>query len=130
MDKSPAQWMVTPLRKYASFEGRARRREYWWFALFVILVVTLLAVADIILLGVDEFAVYGGGPLVGLGSLALFLPNLAVAVRRLHDHDRSGWYILLGLVPFIGAIILLYWYVTRGTIGNNRFGSDPLDEAL
>ena len=130
MDKTPTQWMVTPLRKYATFEGRARRKEYWWFALFVILVITGLAIFDIMLVGLEEFAVYGGGPLVGLGSLALVLPNLGVAVRRLHDHDRSGWYVLLGLLPFIGAIILLYWYVTRGTVGDNRFGSDPLAEVL
>lgn len=128
MDKSAVQWMVEPLRKYVTFDGRARRKEYWWFALFAGLVTTVLLIGDILLVGVDTVAVYGGGPMLALGSLALALPSLAVTVRRLHDHDRSGWFILIALLPIVGAIVLFIWYVTRGTAGPNRFGPDPLGQ--
>jgi uncharacterized membrane protein YhaH (DUF805 family) len=68
----------------------------------------------------------GVSPISSLVSLALFLPGLAVSVRRLHDTDRSGWWVLLFLIPLIGAIVLLIWYCSRGTPGGNRFGPDPL----
>ena len=126
MDKSATQWMIEPLRKYATFSGRARRKEYWWFALFTFLVTMMLAIGDYILVGSENMAVYGAGPLLGFGSLALILPSLAVTVRRLHDRDKSGWFILLGLLPIVGAIVLFVWYVSRGTAGDNRFGPDPL----
>ncbi len=126
MDKSATQWMIEPLRKYATFSGRARRKEYWWFALFTGLVSMVCTIGDFIIMGADEMFVYGGGPLLGIASLALILPSLAVTVRRLHDRDRSGWFILLGLLPLVGVIILFIWYVSRGTIGDNRFGPDPL----
>ena len=126
MDQSATHWMFEPLRKYATFAGRARRKEYWWFMLFYSLVMTGLVIGDMMLVGPDAVAIYGGGPLTGIGFLAFFLPGLAVTVRRLHDHDRSGWFILLGLLPFIGAIILFIFNVQRGTIGDNRFGPDPL----
>ena len=118
--------MFEPLRKYATFAGRARRKEYWWFMLFYGLVMSGLVIGDMMLVGPYAVAIYGGGPLTGIGFLAFFLPGLAVTVRRLHDHDRSGWFILLGLLPFIGAIILFIFNVQRGTIGDNRFGPDPL----
>lgn len=130
MGRSVTYWMFEPLQKYVTFTGRARRKEYWWFALFTALVTTLLLIGDMILMGPDAMMTYGAGPLLGLGSLALFLPSLAVTVRRLHDHDRSGWFILLGLLPIIGAIVLFIWYVQRGTVGANRYGPDPLTEPL
>jgi uncharacterized membrane protein YhaH (DUF805 family) len=102
---------------YVGFEGRAGRAEYWWWQLFMVLVAVLLG-------GVT----YGLDPLaqpVGLVGLLLFLPSLAVAVRRLHDIDRSGWYILVALLPVIGTLILLWWYLKPGTPGPNRFGPDP-----
>ena len=126
MDKSATQWMLTPLRKYADFGGRARRKEYWWYILFTGLLAMVALAGDIQILGLDEVALYGGGPLTGLLGLALFLPTLGVTVRRLHDGDRSGWWILVAFLPLVGALLLLFWYCSRGTIGPNRFGADPI----
>lgn len=127
MEKSATQWMTEPLRKYATFSGRARRKEYWWYQLFAGLVVVGLTIVDSMLFEFDRIADYGGaGPLVGLAALALIVPSIAVSVRRLHDLDKSAWYLLIGLIPLIGGIILFIWYVSRGTVGDNGFGSDPL----
>jgi uncharacterized membrane protein YhaH (DUF805 family) len=126
MDKTPTQWMVTPLRKYVDFGGRARRKEYWWYILLTGLLATVTLVVDVTIVGFETVALYGSGPLTGLLALALFLPSLGVTIRRLHDHDRSGWWVLLGLLPLVGALVLLYWYATRGTVGANRYGPDPL----
>lgn len=123
MDKSATQWMVEPLRNYANFQGRARRKEYWWFELLVIVVSFVLSIVDTMIFGAT-FA--GIGMLGGMAALALLVPNLAVGVRRLHDRDQSGWWLLLGAVPLIGGLILLFWFVQRGTVGDNRFGADPL----
>jgi uncharacterized membrane protein YhaH (DUF805 family) len=128
MDKSAIQWMVEPFRKYASFSGRARRAEYWWFTLFVALVIAGLTIVDTMIIGMESIETYGIGPLGALFSLALLLPSLALTVRRLHDRDKSGWWILWALLPLIGGLILLYQYVQRGTIGDNRFGADPISE--
>ena len=125
MEKSAIQWMVTPLQKYADFSGRARRAEYWWYTLFSTLVSIALTVVDTTVLG-SGGAAGGIGVLSGLWSLALLIPSLAVSVRRLHDKDKSGWWLLIGLVPIVGAIVLLVWFCTRGTEGPNQFGPDPL----
>jgi uncharacterized membrane protein YhaH (DUF805 family) len=106
------QAIQSGLSKYAVFEGRASRSEYWWFQLFV-----ALAAGPISIL--SEWA-------SGVAALLLFLPSLALAVRRLHDTDKSGWWLLLVLIPLIGAVVLLVFYLTRGTDGSNRFGPDPL----
>jgi len=103
--------------KYATFSGRARRSEYWWFALFQALV-------NIVAYGIEQQT--DGGLIGNLIELALVLPALAVAVRRLHDIDRSGWWLLIGVIPVIGWIVLLIWACTQGTLGPNRFGPDPL----
>lgn len=102
--------------KYATFTGRARRAEYWWFFLFTFLASFLLAIFD-------EAA---GVSLSGAFSLAVFIPAIAVTARRLHDTGRSGWWQLLVLVPLIGVIVLLVWLVTRGKSGPNAYGGDPL----
>ena len=125
-DRTAAQWMVEPLRKYASFGGRARRAEYWWFQLFCFGISIPLTLADTMIFGTDGGFGYGIGPLAGLFALAVFLPGLAVSFRRLHDLGRSAWWLLILLIPFIGMIVLLVWFVQRGTIGSNRFGADPL----
>lgn len=111
--------------KYVTFEGRARRSELWWFALFILLGNIVFGLLDALLFG----AMAGGGefsPLGSLFSLAVFLPSIAVGVRRLHDLDRSGWWYLLVLIPLIGMLVLLFFFVQRGTAGPNRFGADPL----
>lgn len=100
--------------KYADFNGRARRSEFWWFVLFNIIA---SGVADIL-----SRAILGNDALSGLYSLAVLIPSLAVSVRRLHDIDRSGWWLFLGLLPLIGAIVLIVWYAKPGTPGGNSFG--------
>lgn len=113
------------LTKYVQFGGRARRAEYWWFILFSILVGVLTSLLDIAL-GTDFENSAASGGLFGLiANLALLLPSLAVAVRRLHDLDRSGWWLLIGLIPILGAIVLLVFFVQDGTPGVNRFGPSP-----
>ena len=106
------------LANYATFSGRARRSEFWFFWLFNILVQIVANVVDSAILG-------GAGVLSAIASLALLLPGLAVSARRLHDGGRSGWWLLIGLVPLVGVILLIIWYVGRGEDGPNRFGPDP-----
>lgn len=122
-------------RKYVTFGGRASRSEYWWWVLFIILSSIVVGIVESALgLGsgtVTELegglsASYAGGPLSIIWSLVNLLPGIAVGVRRLHDTDRSGWWLLIGLVPLIGAIVLLVFFCTKGTAGPNRFGHDPL----
>ena len=105
------------LSKYATFHGRARRSEYWWFALFNLIVSVVAAIIDRALGGGQIFQV--------LVSLALFLPSLAVAIRRLHDTNRSGWWILIGLIPLVGFIILIVWFCTDSAPGDNNYGPYP-----
>jgi uncharacterized membrane protein YhaH (DUF805 family) len=109
----------TCFSKYATFRGRARRPEYWWWTLFTILLSIPLAVLDVIIEGAN-----GPSVLSNLANLALFLPSLAVGVRRLHDTDRRGWWLLLWIIPLIGWIIIIVFLCQRGTEGANRFGSD------
>jgi uncharacterized membrane protein YhaH (DUF805 family) len=111
---------------YANFRGRASRSEFWWFQLFLLL-------GGIVAGLLDQFAnssVLGGSPLATLFWLATIIPDLAVTVRRLHDTDSSGWWILLGLIPLIGVIVLIVWWCQEGSRGYNRFGADPLQPAL
>jgi len=104
----------TCLTKYATFAGRARRSEYWYFTLFNTIVSIALDVA-----GLDQIGLFY--------ALVTFLPSLAASVRRLHDTDRSGWWLLLMFIPIIGWILLIVWFASRGTAGTNRFGDDPLE---
>jgi uncharacterized membrane protein YhaH (DUF805 family) len=121
--------------KYATFGGRARRSEYWWWILYMILSGIVIAMIESSLgLGMGHMAMgggemsagYEGGPLTILWSLANLLPGLGVGVRRLHDTERSGWWLLIALVPLIGAIVLLVFLTTKGTSGPNSFGPDPI----
>lgn len=116
------EWMLMPLRRYAQFSGRSRRKEYWMYTLFIVLV-SLIAGAIDGALGLAGEAGYG--PLGGIFALATLVPSIAVGIRRLHDTDRSGWWLLIALVPLIGAFVLLYFFVSEGTSGPNRFGEDP-----
>lgn len=112
----------TCLSKYVTFSGRAARSEFWWFNLFVVIVTIVLTGVDFIVFGLQDLF----SPLSDLFSLAVLLPSLAVLARRLHDLDRSAWWMLLMFVPIVGWIILLIWNCTKGTDGPNRFGPDPL----
>jgi len=113
----------TGFQKYIGFSGRAARSEYWYWVLFVLLLQIVGWLIDMTLFG---FNTTGVNPISSLLSLATFLPGLAVSIRRLHDIDRVGWWVLLGLIPVIGWIVLIYWACLRGTVGANRFGPDPL----
>ncbi|HEX5994996.1 MAG TPA: DUF805 domain-containing protein [Jiangellales bacterium] len=117
------------LTQYVGFKGRARRSEYWWFALFTVLVGIVAAILDSVL--GTAFGSDGSTGVIGiLLNLALLLPTLAVAVRRLHDTDRSGWWLLIALVPIVGAIVLLVFFVMDSTPGTNRFGANPKERPL
>ena len=100
--------------KYVDFNGRAQRSELWWFVLFNFVVSILLSAVL-------------GEMLGSLYSLAVFLPSIAVAARRLHDIGRSGWWQLIGLIPLIGLIVLIYWFVQPGQPGSNEHGPNPVE---
>jgi len=116
-------WYLEVLRKYAVFSGRARRKEYWFFVLFNIIVSIVLAVVDNIIGTYD--AQNGIGLLGGIYALAVLIPGIAVSVRRLHDTGRSGWWLLLILVPVIGAIVVLIFMVLDSKPGENEYGPNP-----
>ncbi|GGJ23730.1 DUF805 domain-containing protein [Paenibacillus hunanensis] len=110
-------WYLKVLKDYVNFQGRARRKEYWMYVLISIPIILVLYLLES-LIGIN-------GVLTFVYSLAVLLPGLGVIVRRLHDTDRSGWWILIGLVPFVGSIILIVFLCLEGTPGDNRFGSNP-----
>lgn len=117
------KWFLAALKKYADFSGRARRSEYWYFALFFILICIGLVFIDG-LIGTVRPEV-GIGILTGLFILAMLVPSLAVTVRRLHDTDRSGWWYFIQLVPLVGPIVLFVFTVQDSQAGTNRFGPNP-----
>ena len=135
------EWAILPLKKYAVFSGRARPKEYWMFVLFMIIGIVVLTFVDSALgLGgsseryadasstaVGAGFYNSGGLLTALFALGLLVPSIAVGVRRLHDTDRSGWWLLIGLIPLIGSFVLLVFMVSSGTRGPNRFGPDPIE---
>lgn len=132
------KWMLTPYRRYFDFSGRSRRTEYW---MFLLLGVILQALAFMLLLSGDystrDISTPGAAatetsslPAIGLAILVIyalvsFIPGIAVQVRRFHDQNRSGWFSLIGLVPFIGGPIVVIFMCLNGSTGPNRFGSDP-----
>ncbi len=109
--------------KYATFKGRARRSEYWWFVLFYSLVLIAAAILDNLFGITIEHTFYGA--IYCIAALVLFLPNLAVTVRRLHDINKSGWNILWGIIPLIGAILLLVWCCQDSKAEVNQYGESP-----
>ena len=112
----------TCFQKYVEFNGRATRSEYWYFVLFLLGIGLVLAVVDGTVYGFGE---HGSQPFSSVFSLVTFLPSLAVAVRRLHDIGRSGWWILIALIPLVGAVVLIVWMATESDRGANEFGPDP-----
>ena len=118
------EWATLPLKRYAEFTGRSRRKEYWMFVLLSIGIYLIASILDRIA-GMNGMIAGRYGPITALVALGLLVPSLAVSVRRLHDSDRSGWWLLLGLVPIFGEIIVLVFMVLKGTRGANRFGADP-----
>ena len=120
-------WYLTALKKYAEFSGRSRRKEYWYFVLFYIIFGVVLAFIDDMTGTLDAQA--GIGLLSGVFALAMLIPSFAVSVRRLHDTDRSGWWLLISLIPLIGALVLLLFMVGDSKSGENQYGSNPKDVA-
>jgi uncharacterized membrane protein YhaH (DUF805 family) len=116
-------WYLDVLKKYAVFNGRARRKEYWMFFLVNIIVSLVLAFVD------SKLGLFN--PEVGIGTLgtiyglAILLPAIGVSIRRLHDTGRSGWWMLIGFVPLIGGIVLLVFFVFDSTPGSNEYGPNP-----
>jgi len=104
------------LKKYAVFEGRARRKEYWMFVLCNALVSIVLSLILHVLDIPSLFFLY---------ALAVLIPSIAVGVRRLHDTDRTGWWYLIGLIPLVGAIILIVFFATDSQPGSNQYGPNP-----
>jgi uncharacterized membrane protein YhaH (DUF805 family) len=119
-------WYLKVLRHYADFSGRARRKDFWYFSLVSFIVNLVVVGIDVVIvepLGLTfEFDV---GPWTCLCQLAVLVPSLAVSVRRIQDLDRSGWWVALILVPFIGWLVLLAVFVTKGTTSPNLYGPDP-----
>ncbi len=110
-------WKLVVLERYAKFDGRAGRAEFWWYVLANIVVYVALGIlAQISGIFLILYFLFG---------LAMLVPSVAVAIRRLHDTDKSGWLILIGLVPFVGWIILLVFYALEGTNGQNQYGAGP-----
>ena len=113
------EWYLKVVRdNYANFEGRARRSEYWYFILFHVIILIILATTSIL---VGEFFMI----VYALYALATLIPYFAVVVRRLHDIGKSGWFFFVSLIPFIGGIWLLILLFTEGDNGPNEYGEDP-----
>lgn len=137
-------WMLMPLRRYADFSGRSRRKEYWMFFLLQMIVYAIGLALIFAGMPWDDFAAqqagayvtpteaqapgplfWAGSVFLGLWVLGTLVPNIAVHVRRFHDQDKSGWMYLLGFIPYIGGLIVLVFMFLEGTRGPNRFGPDP-----
>ena len=117
-------WYLDAWKNYITFAGRSRRKAYWVFFVFNVIATILANLIDNVL-GLAGQSVYG--PVSMLYALAVFLPGLALAVRRLHDTGRSGWWMLLGFIPLIGWIVLLIFFVTDSQPGSNPYGPNPKD---
>lgn len=109
-------WYIKCWQQYADFRGRARRSEYWYFVLFNLIVETVLEAIAYLL---------GANFLLSIYGLAIFIPSLAVGVRRLHDAGKSGWYMLVALIPLIGWIWLIILYCRDSQHGTNEWGPNP-----
>lgn len=116
-------WYLDVLKKYAVFNGRARRKEYWMFVLFNLIASVVLSFIDHL---IGTFSADASiGLLSGIYALAIFLPGLAVTVRRLHDTDRTGWWVLIGLIPLIGAVVLIVFLAFDSNPRQNQYGDNP-----
>ncbi|ODG93144.1 MULTISPECIES: DUF805 domain-containing protein [Bacillaceae] len=111
------EWYLKVLKNYVVFSGRARRTEYWMFFLFNAIITIILSILQSIA-DIDNI-------LTGIYGLLTILPSLAVGARRLHDSGRSGWWLLIGIIPFIGTIILIVFFCLDSEEGDNRFGANP-----
>ena len=119
-------WKKAIVKNYANFNGRARRAEYWYTALFnAILIIPFYCIAIWGITSNSTTITILGSLIYIVVALGTLIPGLAVSVRRLHDLNKSGWNYLIGLIPFIGGIILLVWFFTDGNRFVNNYGDDP-----
>lgn len=122
-------WYLAALKKYVDFNGRARRKEYWYFTLFNVIFILICSAIDNhfgwMYSHTSDLYAYNLGFLTIAYYLATILPALAVSVRRLHDTDRTGWWILIGLIPLIGTIVLIIFFVIDSKPGTNKYGPNP-----
>ncbi|KAA6184389.1 DUF805 domain-containing protein [Thiohalocapsa marina] len=116
-------WYLAVLKKYTVFSGRAQRAEYWYFTLFNLLIAIGLGLVDSSLGTLNPETGYG--LFSGLYIILVLIPSLGVGVRRLHDTGRTGWWILVGLIPVIGTLILIFFFVQDSTPGSNAHGPNP-----
>lgn len=129
------EWMLMPYKRYFDFSGRSRRKEYWMFTLFQIIVALILIVPMIAgIPGTDPDTGVSGEPgilfwvsiaLLSIFVLASIIPSIAVSVRRFHDQDKSGWFYLISFVPYVGGLIVFVFMLLEGTRGPNQYGEDP-----
>jgi len=117
------QWYLKCLKQYVDFNGRARRKEYWMFVLFNIIFIAVATILDNVL-GL-AFYPLPCGPLYLIYMISVLAPSLAVVVRRLHDVGKSGWFILISIIPIIGWIWMLYLMISDGEEGANEYGDNP-----
>jgi uncharacterized membrane protein YhaH (DUF805 family) len=117
------QWYIDVLKNYATFSGRARRKEYWMFVLFNVIISLILGIIDNII--GTTYGSANSGVLSSIYSLLVLVPSIAVGVRRMHDTNRSGWWVLINLVPCIGWIWFIVLAAQEGTAGDNQYGPDP-----
>lgn len=116
-------YFISALKNYATFTGRARRSEYWFFTLFYFIFLVLAVILDNLLgITIEDTGI---GPLYFISILAMIIPGLAVTVRRLHDVGKSGWFYFIVLIPIIGSIWLLVLMATDGMPGRNQYGPNP-----
>lgn len=108
------------LNNYANFNGRAQRSQYWWFVLFALMVWLILLLVD------RAIFVHAVPVFQNIWLLILVFPSTALAVRRLHDIGKSGWWYLISVIALIGVLVLIYWLIQPGTEGRNEYGPDPL----
>lgn len=122
-------WKKVMLKNYANFTGRARRAEYWYFALMnFILIIPFYVIGSIGILNDNTTLSVMGMGLYGIVVLATIVPTLAVSARRLHDINKSGWFYLFVFIPLIGGILILVWFFTDGDRFTNNYGSDPKNQ--
>ncbi|WP_193016482.1 MULTISPECIES: DUF805 domain-containing protein [Gammaproteobacteria] len=123
-------WYLEVIKNnYANFSGRARRKEYWMFTLINTIIITILYAIMFSSIDMNTGEMGGLGSIIsiilGIYSLAIIVPSLAVTIRRFHDQDKSGWMFLLAFIPFVGGLIVFVFMCLEGTKGDNRFGPDP-----
>ena len=117
-------WFMEPFNRFFEFNGRSRRREFWTYTLGLMLLVAFFILMEIVTGGEPLIIEFWDRAIIAL-AIFTFIPSLAVSVRRLHDQDRSGWWLLLALIPLLGGLGLLVMMGLAGTTGPNRFGEDP-----